>query len=423
MENNAKNVFERLDKQGEKIEDLSQKLEGISVNDLYALAKRTWDYGDFQAAQKYYNHISLLKPLDWEAPLYASLCNFRGYHNVLFWVKVPEQIEKIFISTIKYVNSLEMDNGKKEFEMSRCIGIITSEILNRKDHYFKYKKNYDAVDPNYIYALEDLFINFYNEIKNLELKANKDYLVILAENCLNLIKFTNKISPNITREAFEELTDCTFKDFDIDFDEIVEKNKSTIKHKNEISFEEKKKIMLKGVMYFEYNDKVISKRRFKKRIIIFFILILLSLVGFILSSVMNVWQGIFFILPFIFALYILCVAFTEKEKIRCKSLFSSLWEYNRQTSDGNIVKENKVNILKVIFGIEILIFLFLTVYFLCSILFGNKSSSMGIVTIALLMLLTSIISSIYFLMFFIEHHSILDGKYLYYYKGKYYKFD
>ena len=40
MENKPQNVFEKLDKQGEQIEDISQKLEGISINDLYALAKR-----------------------------------------------------------------------------------------------------------------------------------------------------------------------------------------------------------------------------------------------------------------------------------------------------------------------------------------------------------------------------------------------
>ena len=57
MENKPQNVFEKLDKQGEQIDDISSKLEGISINDLYALAKRTWDYGDFQTAQKYYNQF------------------------------------------------------------------------------------------------------------------------------------------------------------------------------------------------------------------------------------------------------------------------------------------------------------------------------------------------------------------------------
>lgn len=54
------NLFEKLDKKGEQIEDISQRLEGISTNDLYVLAKRIWDYDNFQTAQKYYNHISLL---------------------------------------------------------------------------------------------------------------------------------------------------------------------------------------------------------------------------------------------------------------------------------------------------------------------------------------------------------------------------
>lgn len=133
MENKPQNLFEKLDKQEEKIEDLSSKLDGISINDLYALAKRTWDYGDYQTAQKYYNHISLLKPLDWEAPLYASLCNFKGYHDMFFWTKVPEQVEKIIISTIEYINKLDLDNNKKEEEMSKCIEIIKKEIQSTKN--------------------------------------------------------------------------------------------------------------------------------------------------------------------------------------------------------------------------------------------------------------------------------------------------
>ena len=109
MENKSQSVFEKLDNQDKKIEEISSRLEGISINDLYALAKRTWEYGDFQTAQKYYNHISFLRPLDWEAPLYASLCNFHGFHEMFFWVKVPEQIEKIIVSTIEYINNLDYE--------------------------------------------------------------------------------------------------------------------------------------------------------------------------------------------------------------------------------------------------------------------------------------------------------------------------
>ena len=260
MENKPQNVFEKLDKQGEQIDDISSKLEGISINDLYALAKRTWDYGDFQTAQKYYNHISLLKPLDWEAPLYASLCNFKGYHKMFFWTKVPEQEEKIIVSTIKYINNLELDSDKKEKEMSKCVEIIKNEMLRTKDHYFRYKKDYDDADPDYIYILEEYFINIYNDIKYIELKAIKDFNIMLANNCLSLIESTKKISIKITKEVFEELTCLASKDYDINYGKVDEDNKTTAKQKNDLSFEEIKNIKLNGQMYFEYNDKVVSKR-------------------------------------------------------------------------------------------------------------------------------------------------------------------
>ena len=248
MENKPQNVFEKLDKQGEQIDDISSKLEGISINDLYALAKRTWDYGDFQTAQKYYNHISLLKPLDWEAPLYASLCNFKGYHDMFFWTKVPEQVEKIIVSTIKYINNLELDLEKKEKEMSKCVEIIKDEMLRTKDHYFKYKKEYDDADSDYIYILEEYFINVYNDIKDIELKAIKDFNIVVAENCLSLIETTKKISSKISKDVYEELIGVSSKIFSIDFNKIVEENKTVAKPKNDFSLDEINEIKLKGKM-------------------------------------------------------------------------------------------------------------------------------------------------------------------------------
>ena len=121
MENKPQNVFDKLDKQGEQIEDISQRLEGISIEDLYALAKRTWDYEDYQTAQKYYNHISLLRPLDWEAPLYASLCNARGRHDFYYWSDTLPAMSKVYLATIDYILNLNFDNSKKENELSFTI--------------------------------------------------------------------------------------------------------------------------------------------------------------------------------------------------------------------------------------------------------------------------------------------------------------
>ena len=268
MENKPQNVFEKLDRQEEKIDDISSKLEGISINDLYALAKRTWDYGDYQTAQKYYNHISLLKPLDWEAPLYASLCNFKGYHDMFFWTKVPEQVEKIIISTFEYISNLDLDNSTKEYEMSRCIEIIKKEMQGTIKHYFDYEENYNEEDSSYVYTLEDYFVNVYQKIKNIDLKCIKQFMIVIVEDCCTIIKGTERLSPNITKEIADEML-CTSGEYFNNYEDIIASiKKYPIEPIKELSNQEKNEIMLKGTMYFEYNDKVISNRYFVRNMLL-----------------------------------------------------------------------------------------------------------------------------------------------------------
>lgn len=422
MENKPQNVFEKLDKQGEQIEDISQRLEGISINDLYALAKRTCDYGDFQTAQKYYNHISLLKPSDWEAPLYASLCNFKGYHDMFFWTKVPEQVEKIIVSTIKYINNLELDSDKKEIEMSKCIEIIKTEMLRTKDQYFKYKKEYDDTDSDYIYVLEEYFINVYNEIKNVELKVIKDFNIMLVEDCLSLIESTKKISLKITKEIFEELTCLASKDYDIDYDKVVKENKAAAKPKNDLSFEEIKEIKINGQMYFEYNDKVISKRINKFNLILGALIAMVSAAG-VIVSILGKWYWLFpFIFPLIFGVLLVVKAFVQKDKIKCSSLLNAHREKNRLTSDGNVVSEKRFSIM----GIFAFLMNQLTIWVGITIaIFALSANDGNVYALPLLIVAVAdcILSYVSYIKTIDEDHSILDGKYSYYYNGKYYKFD
>ena len=422
MENNPQNVFEKLDKQGEQIDDISSKLEGISINDLYALAKRTWDYGDFQTAQKYYNHISLLKPLDWEAPLYASLCNFKGYHKMFFWTKVPEQVEKIIVSTIKYINNLELDSDKKEKEMSKCVEIIKDEMLRTKDHYFKYKKEYDDANSDYIYILEEYFINVYNDIKDIELKAIKDFNIVVAENCLSLIETTKKISSKISKDVYEELIGVSSKIFSIDFNKIVEENKTVAKPKNDFSLDEIKEIKLKGKMYFEYNDKVISKRINKSNLIFGTLIAMVSTAG-VVVSILGKWYWLFpFIFPLIFGVLLVVKAFVQKDKIKCSSLLNAHIEKNRLTSDGNVVSEKRFSIM----GIFAFLMNQLTIWVGIMIaIFALSANDGNVYALPLLIVVVAdcILSYVGYIKTSNEYHSRLDGKYSYYYNGKYYKFD
>ena len=419
MENKPQNLFEKLDKQEEKIKDLSSKLEGVSINDLYALAKRTWDYGDYQTAQKYYNHISLLKPLDWEAPLYASLCNFKGYHDMFFWTKVPEQIEKIIISTIEYINKLDLDNDKKEEEMSKCIEIIKKEIQSTKKHYFDYKENYNIEDSNYVYVLEDFYVNVYLKIKNIELKCIKQFMIVLVEDCCNIIKNTKKLSLNITKEIADEMLLTSNKYFN-NYEEIIA-SIEMIKTESikELSNEEKNKIMLKGIMYFEYNDKVILKKIFNHNLIFGYIISLISFVGIIISF-FGEWYWVFsFVFLLIYGILLMIKALTQKDKIKCSSLLNSYTIKNRLTSDGNVTQDIKFNLIKYIVTLGLYLVLIVNVLMVIYTLGMENTSTLDIVIVIFDSL--NIIVSIFSLKGVNEYK--YNGKYIYLYKGKYYKFD
>ena len=134
------------------------------------------------------------------------------------------------------------------------------------------------------------YINVYNDIKDIELKAIKDFNIVVAENCLSLIESTKKISLKITKEVFEELTCLASKDYDINYDKLVEENKAAAKPKNDLSFEEIKNIKLNGQMYFEYNDKVISKRINKSNLILGALIAMVSAAGVVVSIPINIWS-------------------------------------------------------------------------------------------------------------------------------------
>ena len=409
MENKSQSVFEKLDNQDKKIEEISSRLEGISINDLYALAKRTWEYGDFQTAQKYYNHISFLRPLDWEAPLYASLCNFHGFHEMFFWVKVPEQIEKIIVSTIEYINNLDLDNLSKELEIKKCTEIVKREMCKTKEHYLKYKEDYDIVDTGYVYALQKYFLNIINKVKYIESPSIKDFVSSLAEELLDLIENVKTVSSFFSNDILNELNNRSLKKYN--FDKLCNLNKEESAN---LTVEEIKEIKINGKMYFEYNDKIISKRLFIKKIIISSILLVLTIAGIVFSMLSKGSYYLFFVLPFLYAIFLLISAIVTKDKIKCSSLFISNREKNRLTSNGNIVTESRMNILYIAFGIccgllLIIFFVFSIVVSKIEILYKSEILILGYSTfLTMYILCVKNNNNI--------GHSKFEGKYSYVYK-------
>ena len=413
MENKTNSVFEKLDKQNEQIEDISSKLEGISIEDLYALAKRTWDYEDYQTAQKYYNHISLLRPLDWEAPLYASLCNFMGSHEVYFWEYGLDQVTKLFVSTI---NGLSISHDEKNSEMSRCLEIIKDYMITSKKMYFKNKEIFDKYIPDFVSKLESYFLSIYNKTLAIEQDPFTPFRVFISNECLDLIQVTNVISSDITKEEYQKLVENADKDYSIDYDTIIN---FQIESSKSMSTEEKQEIMLKGKKLFEYKDKVITKRIFKRNLILGMIFVVLSTIGLVISFLSKWYWLLTFIFSLAYGLLLVVKAFKEKEKIVCSSLFCSNRTKNRLTSDGNIVEERKFNFIFFITLLGMVITPLINMFMVIIALDKHYYLSGLFTILAAINTLLSYIS----LRIPNAHFSELNGSISYYYKGKYYKLD
>ena len=417
MENKPQNVFDKLDHQGEQIDDISQKLEGVSIENLYALAERTWDYGDYQTAQKYYNHISLLNPLDWKAPLYASLCNYTGSHDIYYWENSLYNVSKIFVSTINYINNRDMPNDEKEKEMSRCIEIIKSYMLYRKDMYFKNIDIFNKSIPDYICKMESFFLTVYSQTKEINLDSLVPFRVFIANECLDLIQRTGKIDQSITIDIYTNLVQIADKEFNINFHGLTAKK---VEPSQDLSLERKQEIMLKGKMYFEHSDKVISKRLFKRNLFIGLATIAISIAGFVVSF-LSQWDWVFvFALPLIGGIVIVIKAFTEKNRILCTSFLCVNRRKNRLSSSGTIVTDKKTNILLLIIPLGAYIF---SACWGINKAFDAFSKQTGFyILFTILFVIEAILSLIIWLFFLFDDNST-EGRILYYYQGKYYNFD
>lgn len=424
MENKPQNVFEKLDKQGEQVEDISMKLEGVSVNDLYGLAKRTWEYGDYQTAQKYYNHISLLRPLDWEASLYASLCNFKGFHNLDFWKNANEQLEKIYISTVKYIYSLDLEEEKMNAEMSKCLEIIKKDIISSINMYFEYKDGFDEACANYIYALQNSIFNLYLTLKDIKLNQIHKFSIDFSNTLLELISKTNKITSKITKENLNELIENHQGKIDMDYDVIYEKcNVNDLI--NNLSSDEIKEIKLNGIMYFEYKDKVVSKRIFLKNLIFGILIIAFSIIGTVCCIISNLVYCFAFIIPLLYGLLLVLRAFIFKDKIKCSSYLSVERIINRLSSNGNVVTENEINPINVLLNVVIFIQIVISAFLISMLIYQYMDNNLGEnlnIIIAGFVIISSLLSFILTLTNSNSYMSTTYGRFYYNYKDKIYQF-
>lgn len=415
-------VFDKLDRQEGKIDDISEKLEGISIKDLYALAKRTFDYGDYETAQKYYNHISLLNPLDWEAPLWASLCNYKGYHDMFFWSKLPEKSEKIIVSTIKYINSLDLDQSKKESELSRCLEILREFIDGTRDHYYRYKDRYDDIDNNFAFVLQEWILNIFNQTKDVDLECMSSFRSFLADECLDVINLVQLVSSEINRDMFEHFKSIATKHTEIDYDALMnhqeELNIEITKSGSKLTPEEKNTILLNGKMFFEFSDKVIAKRASRKNAIYGTIIVLTSLVGAIFSFIHSPYLAFAFLLSFITGIIFIIKSMLEKDRVNCSSFLANKRKKCRLSSTNAVVREDAFSFMLMFFVISMVVSFLSAV--MVSVMLFTSAKEMETYYKTIFCVCSVIGSLAQYINVLTNNIGYYDGEYRYLYKGKFY---
>lgn len=344
----SNNVFEKIEHQGDTIDQIATKLDGISIQDLYALAKRTWDYKDYEMAQKYYNHISLLNPLDWEAPFYASLCGEMGRDLIVEWPEKPRIIFGYYKSTVNYLLERDITVEEKVTAITKASNIFCDVLQRYEDVYNnpENKKMFDKSAPRFQPEIYKAYFNM------------------------------SKFLTNLTITSFDELIEKVNAKCNLD---LCDNGLETLDDDSE------KQIRLHGICYLQHIDKVIEKRYKIKSSLLGSILLLVGLCimlffnrnsGFDYSLILEI--------PVItYSLIMILRVLLMKNGIRRDSFLNSERKKERETSNGDVVEERRFSPIRLFEILLIYFIMFGGIYYVIFSLSEWKNVWLGIALFAI----------------------------------------
>ena len=382
------NLFEKVDRQSEKIDLVAGKLEGVCIEDLYALAKRTWDYKDYDMAQKYYNHISLLQPLDWKAPYCASLCGCMGPLQIDLWDRRPKTAYSYYASTVDYIQSRTLPQAEQEQAVLQATDIVLSVFREYIDIYLipENRKSFDEFAPEFKRELQKAFICV---IKKMDAFESGLFQEKQKEACHVLGDFLEKYcqadqSIVVTKEDFEKYIQPLYPYIQYDENLFSESDPNRIAE-----------IKLRGHCYLEYKDKVIAERRVKKNAIFAILLFAATLTTTMIPIVKG--GGFMWLAPVSIIFVPLSVLFLlrsigSRQGIRQDGwLYPSRWKF-RKNSDGNVVCERKPMWMSIVLRTIVYLFSFaLILLIVYSWSMGFPAVVSGLMTIAYVIQVVSLI--------------------------------
>lgn len=382
------NLFDKVDRQSGKIDLVAGKLEGVSIEELYALAKRTWDYKDYDMAQKYYNHISLLQPLEWKAPYCASLCGCMGPIQIGLWDRRPKTAYSYYASTVDYIQSRTLPQAEQEQAVLQATDIVLSVFREYIDIYLipENRKSFDECAPEFKRELQKAFICV---IKKLDAFESDLFQEKQKEACHVLGDFLEKYcqadqSIVVTKEDFEKYIQPLYPHIQYDENLFSEPDPNRIAE-----------IKLKGRCYLEYKDKVIAERRVKKNAIFAILLFAATLTTTMIPMIKGggfMWLALVSIIFVPLSVLFLLRSIGSRQGIRQDGwLYPSRWKF-RKNSDGNVVCERKPMWMSIVLRTIVYLFSFALIpLILNSWGMGFSSVVSGLMTIAYAIQVVSLI--------------------------------
>ena len=150
-------VFEKLDKQGKDISDLSSKFSEMDIEDLYHAAERAFKEKNFPAAMKLYEQLCILKPKDWKPPFYVGVCKYFGsWDKEEYWDQVIRNLSAIMNTALEAIAKLNISDDEKNACVKEVMGIALCDYVQFNDNYEEgpYKSKFLKQYANHIFNIQ-----------------------------------------------------------------------------------------------------------------------------------------------------------------------------------------------------------------------------------------------------------------------------
>lgn len=207
---NKETVFDKLDRQGKDISELTAKFSDMEIDDLYVAADKAFREKNHGAASKYYEQLCILRPKDWKPPFYVGICKYFGtWSPNYFWEFVVKNLNSIYVTALLSITSLNCSDEEKNNYVKEVMNIVAKGYDQFNENYENGPLQNKFVNEKFVDCIFDIqqmisgTIDIMDSFKGLE--AYKEYIDKLVNAYVRSVKNANgKCRSDITEEQFKK---------------------------------------------------------------------------------------------------------------------------------------------------------------------------------------------------------------------------